>query len=121
MKYRILDADGDYSFGKSQQNITYGIYAVAQAIKTRLKLLKGEWWENLEEGTPLFQEILGARGSSDRQMIVDSIVKDRIINTRDVLAIRDFSSEFKNREYTFSCTVTTRYGDIDIGDIDLRL
>lgn len=121
MKYRILDADGDYSFGKGSQNITYGIYAVAQAIKTRLKLLKGEWWENIEEGTPLFQEILGASASPDRQMIVDSIIKDRIIKTKDVLGIKEFSSEFKNREYSFSCTAITRYGDIDVGDIGLRL
>lgn len=121
MKYRILDADGDYSFGKSQQNITYGIYAVSQAIKTRLKLLRGEWWENVGEGTPLFQEILGARASPERKLLVDSIIKDRIVNTANVLGIRDFSSMLENRKYSFECIVATKYGDISVGDIDLTL
>ena len=112
MRYRILDVDGDYSFGRSSQNITYGIHAVGQAIRTRLLLLKGEWWENVEEGLPLFQEIIGQRGDVNRLMIADSIIKDRIVNTKNVLAIKEFNSEFEDRSYTFSCVVYTKFGEL---------
>lgn len=114
MRYRILDADGDYQLGKGQQYFTYGVYAVAQAIKTRLLLLKGEWWENTEEGLPLFQEILGKQGTSDNLYITDTLIKERIIGTPNVIDIIDFNSEFNSqkRRYAFNCTVNTRFGEL---------
>lgn len=104
----MLDSNGDYSFGKGQQNITYGVYAVAQAIETRLKLLKNEWWENTEEGLPLFQAIIGS-GIQDKD-IIDNIIKERIINTQDVISIEEFESTIENRLYTVSCKILTKYG-----------
>ncbi len=112
MRYRMLDVDGDYQFGKGQQNFTYGTYAVAQAIKTRLKLLKGEWWENISEGLPLFEQILGANGNQDNLYLVDSLIKERIISTDNVTSIENFNSEYKNRAYIFTCTVNTKFGEI---------
>lgn len=114
MKYRILDVNGDYSFGKGQQNITYGTFAVAQAIKTRLLLLKGEWWENKEEGLPLFQDILSTSGGVNNLAIVDNLIKERIIKTKDVIGIKDFQSNFDNRIYSFSCKVDTKYGETNL-------
>lgn len=114
MRYRILDVDNDYSFGRGNQNITYGIYAVAQAIQTRLLLLKGEWWENLDNGLPLFQDILGHRGTGDRIMLVDSIIKERIANTKNVIGVREFSSTYENRSYAYSCKVDTRFGELNL-------
>ena len=54
MIYRMLDADGDYVFGRSKHAYLEGVEAVAQAIKTRLLLLYAEWWEDREDGLPLF-------------------------------------------------------------------
>lgn len=114
MRYRMLDSDGDYSFGRGQQNITYGTYAVAQAIKTRLMLLQGEWWEDTEEGLPLFQQIVGHTGSEKNKDIVDSLIKERIINTPNVLNISNFTSTFdsKTRTYSFQSKVKTAFGDV---------
>lgn len=114
MRYRMLDINDDYQFGKGQQNFTYGVYAVAQAIKTRLKLLKNEWWENTQDGLPLFQNILGKNATTEHLVIVDSLIKDRIINTKDVLSIENFKSEYANRNYMFSCKVNTKYGVITL-------
>lgn len=110
----MLDNNDDYSFGKGQQNITYGSYAVAQAIKTRLQLLKGEWWENIQEGLPLFQEILGTSGATSNIFIVDSLIKDRIIKTPNVLSIKDFNSKFEERKYSFNCSILSRFGEINL-------
>lgn len=114
MRYRMLDVNGDYCFGKGQQNITYGTYAVSQAIKTRLLLLKGEWWENKDEGLPLFQNILGYSVSINNLDIVDSLIKERIIKTQGVITIKNFKSSFEDRNYSFSCTVDTKYGDATV-------
>lgn len=114
MRYRMLDVNGDYSFGSGQQNFTYGSYAVAQAINTRLAFLKGEWWEDLEIGLPLFQNILGQQGTPDNIEIVDLLIKQTIADTQDVTEIKNFDSSYENRIYIFSCTVITKYGEITV-------
>ena len=79
IRYRKLDVNDDMEFGRGQQNLTYGLYAVGQAIKTRLRLLKGEWFEDIENGLPLFKNILGQPGTKNNLNIVDSLIKERII------------------------------------------
>ena len=116
MKYRILDENGDYLFGMGQQNLTYGNYAVAQAISTRLKQLKGEWWEDTEDGLPLFQDILGKTSAPENITIIDSLIKKRIIETKDVISIEEFSSTYEDRSYSYKCTVNTKYGTISISN-----
>lgn len=113
MKYRILDPNGDYQFGHSMQDITYGTYAVAQAIKTRLMLLQGEWWEDLQNGLPLFQQIIGQPGSQQNIDIVDSLIKERIAGTENVTSISDFTNSYESatRSYSFQCKVQTPFGD----------
>lgn len=114
IRYRILDQNGDYSFGKGQQNFTYGTYAVSQAIKTRLSLLKNEWWEDLDSGLPLYESILGQPGSTEKILLVDSIIKKNIADTPDVINIKSFESTYENRIYSFNCVVETKYGDATV-------
>ena len=80
VKYRRL-INGDYSFGRNNGDFLTGIDAVSQAIRTRLLLLKGEWWEDTEQGLPLFQSILGQYETQP----IDLLVQDTISNTKDVI------------------------------------
>ena len=57
MIYRKLTETGDYSFGRGSQDFVEGVEAVAQACKTNMLLLLGEWWENLENGLPTLQDL----------------------------------------------------------------
>lgn len=114
MRYRILDFNGDYSFGKGQQNFTYGRFAVSQAIQTSLALLKGEWWESLNTGLPLFQSILGKRGTADNITLADLAIKTVINGVTGVTGIEKFTSSYANRVYMYSCSVNTLYGTIVI-------
>jgi hypothetical protein len=109
MKYRRI-VDEDYSFGNGAQNFISGTVAVAQAIKTRLLLLQGEWWEDTEDGLPLFQSILGQPGTEENLQSIDLLVQDRIIKTPGVNGIKSFESTYVNRNYGVSCTVETAYG-----------
>ncbi|TWH46324.1 hypothetical protein [Sporomusa sp. KB1] len=117
MIYRRLDANGDYTFGQNRQAFLSKEEAVAQAVYTRLKLLLTEWWEDTEDGLPLFQVILGARTNRGTQAI-DLILQKRIRNTTDVTDIFDFSSTFDNetRKYVFQCRVDTVYGTITLDE-----
>lgn len=114
MKYRIMDTMGDYQFGHNTQDITYGVYAVASAIKTRLMLFQNEWWEDLENGLPMFQQIIGNTGTMEHIDLVDSLIKKRITDTENVTSISDYTSSFNReaRSYSFQCNVQTPFGNI---------
>ena len=117
MKYRRLDKQGDYTFGSN--NFLTGVEAVAQAVMTRLKLLKGEWWEDLNDGLPLWQEILGQSGSNSHIVYIDNVITQRIYNTTDVVSIIDYESNWNSatREYGFVAKVNTAYSETTIEGI----
>ena len=116
MKYRRLDDDWDYCFGRGQQNYLTGAEAVAQAIKSRLLLLYHEWWEDLEDGLPLWERILGTSGSDENRQAVDIIIRDRISGTEGVHTVTAFESSFERRNYKFTATVDTIYGTLYISN-----
>jgi hypothetical protein len=110
MIYRKLDNDGDYSFGRGKQDFVSDVNAVAQAIKTRLLLLVGEWWEDQADGTPMFQSILGIPGSDENIESADLIIKDRILDTPYVTEIITYSSNYEKRHLDVKYTVNTSFG-----------
>ena len=119
MKHRRLDADWDYCFGHGKQDYLEGRETVAQAIKTRLLLLYGEWWEDQEDGLPLFQKILAGSARESNLEAIDLIFRERIGNTPGVLAILRFDSSFgpDKRDYEFNCDVETIYGTLYVSNV----
>ena len=111
MKYRKLDENGDYTFGRRNEMLE-GTEAVAQAVKTRLLLLYGEWWENRLDGTPLFEKVFGKRLRTDETPDeIDLIFSERISETQGVSEITKFESriESESRAYTADITIKAIY------------
>jgi hypothetical protein len=115
LRHRRLDKNGDYTMGLT---FLTGTLAVSQAIKTNLKLLYGEWWEDKAKGLPLFQNILGQSGRQENVGASDLLIQTNIRNTTGVTGIKGFKSTFDSvkRTYTINCTVETQYGDVILGD-----
>lgn len=115
MIYRKLN-NNDYSLGGGSSDFLSGVEAVAQAIITRINLLKNEWWENLNDGTPLWQQVLGASGKEIK--VIDKIFIDRIKGTQGVSSIESYESTFdtNTRKYSFVATVNTQYGTTTVED-----
>lgn len=118
MLYRRQDKNGDYILGQGTSQFLTGVDAVAQAILTWIKLLYGEWWENVNEGTPLWQSILGQPGSEDNLNSIDNIIKDRILSVRQdgislVSSIDSYERTYNTntRSYNFTAIVTTIYSE----------
>lgn len=82
MRYRALDQNGDMLMGGGKAYIT-DADAVRQAIVTRLKLLIYEWWEDLDDGVPYWQQIIASR---DKEA-AEKIIKDRIQKTEHVVSV----------------------------------
>ena len=111
MRVRKLDVDGDMQFGHGSldmyQNSAEG---VAQCVMTRLALWQETWFLDVDEGTPWLQDALGKR------MLVESVVKDRILGTDGVESIEDFEAILgpDTRRITITATINTIYGSTSV-------
>lgn len=112
MIYRALDSNGDYTLGKNLHGFLFDAAAVAQAVKTNLKLLQGEWWESMATGLPLFQSILGQSGTPDHLKAVDLLIQQRILKTQGVASISAYQStlDASVRQLTVTVTIATITG-----------
>ena len=84
MHYRRLTATGEYIYGQGSLDYLSDADAAAQAVKTKLKLLLGEWWEDTQDGLPLFQQILLQRATAEGIQTADLLIKQRILEVAEV-------------------------------------
>lgn len=109
MRVRTLSASGDMLFGQSAANFSVDTpAAVAQCVKTRLLLWTGEWFQNLNAGTPYLQQVIG-KGTASQY---DAVFKSVILNTPGVIGIENYSSVYDNktRSLAITATINTQYG-----------
>lgn len=109
-----LDANNDPIEGPNGPVFLADIDAVTQIIYTTLRLLLGEWFQDLTIGFPLFQQLLGSSGSPTSQAGVMLIIQQTIKSCPFVLGIPvfSFSRNTVSRRSTFTANVSTAFGTI---------
>lgn len=113
MRYRALSDDGDYTFGQSQLNFLINSPAmVGQSVKTRLLLMRGEWFLDKTEGTPYAEAILG----TGKTAFYDLAIQERILRTPGVTGIKSYSSNLNpsTRKLAVTAVITTIYGETEV-------
>ncbi len=113
MRYRKLDTDGDYVFGgQSADFLADSPEAVAQAVLTRLKLLRGEWFLDTSAGMPWTTEVLGKYTGG----AYDAAIRQCILGTQGAAEITDYASTLDSgqRKLTVTATLDTLYGPTQI-------
>lgn len=115
MKYRKLEESGDYTFGLGNSGFYKDADAATQAVKTKLNLFEGDWWENPEDGLPLFQSILRTPGTAGNIVSVDLMVQSRIMQAPHVNGITSYSSSYEGGKYAAQAVVETDFGSITVG------
>lgn len=108
MRYRKLTDTGDYSFGGNAEDYISDTSAVAQAIKTKVLLFYGEWWEDTGIGIPVFQSVIGQRNSSAVQNAFRSLLAKRIKEIPEVKTISDVEIETEGRNIKVYVKCTTK-------------
>lgn len=111
MRVRKLNENGDIA---TSGNIwLYDREAVAQTIKTRLKMFYGEYFRDVLDGTPWFQEVIGNQSTQSR---IDSLLRNRIARTTGVDRLLEFNTTYvaETRELHIKCTVLTQWGAVEI-------
>ena len=110
MKYRKLDENGDYVFGNNSHDYIVKDEAIAQAIKTKLYLFYGEWWEDISLGLPMFQSILGQVSNSNLRQTVILLCAEQINLVEGVTSVDSISVDISARKLGLTIDVTTENG-----------
>lgn len=116
MRYRKWTEGQDVQFGHGQADYWRDDpRGVAQAVVSRLRLLAGEWFLDLAEGTPY---VGGVFGKHTRESY-DPVIRERILDTRGVTAIQSYESLFdgETRRLTVNVTIDTEYGPAEIQEV----
>lgn len=115
MRYRRL-VDHDYPLGHGAADLHRDSpETVAQAVATRLRLLAGEWFLDLAEGTPYVQGVFGRH----TQASYDLVLRARILGTEGVTEITAYESAYnpETRKLTVAVTIDTDYGATSITEV----
>lgn len=111
VRYRRLDRDHDYSFGRGSGDYLLDIEAIAQAIKTKLLLFTDEWWEDLEDGLPFWTSIAGSSGV--KKGIRRKIIQDRILSVPHVNSASCTSvASTEGGKFTYQYVADTIFGEL---------
>jgi len=108
MTVRIIDSEtGDIV--TSGRQFTGGVEEVAQTVKTRLRLYLGEYFRDINDGTPWWESILGKEGTLSSK---EAAIKNRIVRTDGVVRLVSFSTDFdiNTRVYTVNAGILTKFG-----------
>lgn len=109
MRYRREDTDGDYTFGQGDNTFLINSpEAVAQAVKTRFLLWRGQWFLDQTSGTPWIQSVLGKQPPD----VYNLAIRQRILQTQGIRSIISFDTtvDTKTRRVSFTATIDTIYG-----------
>jgi hypothetical protein len=106
--YRRLDGDGDMTFGHGAADFLTDQFATAQSVMTRLRLWAGEWFLDVNEGTPYSTQILGA----GTKPLYDNAIQQRILGTAGVKKIVSYNSQQDpvTRRLTITAVISTIFG-----------
>lgn len=110
MRVRHLDETGDLCI--NGQTFIFDQACIAQTIQTRLRLFLGEYFRDIDDGTPWFQSILGKNNNLDE---IESILRNRIARTEGVVRLISFNLDYDDatRSLSVSGSALTEFGLLD--------
>jgi len=111
MTVRKLDENGDIVTQGSM--FLTGREEIEQTIKTRLRLFLGEYFRDITDGTPWFEQILGKGSTLSAR---EAALRNRIVRTPGVVRLTSFSTDFdlNTRTYSVTAGALTTYGLITV-------
>lgn len=78
---------------------------IAQNLSIRLRFFLGEWYLDITQGLPYYEVFFI---KAPNQIQVESVLKSEIVNTRGILELTSFTTNFNQRNRIFSVKFTAR-------------
>lgn len=93
---------------------------ITQNLAIRLRFMLGEWFLDVTQGVPYYQEIFI---KNPNQIQIESSLKQEIVNTEGVVELTKFQSNFDrtNRRYYVNFSVRTISGEELAKEIELTV
>lgn len=109
MTVRHIDPDTGDIVTSGELQFIGGREEIAQTVKTRLALFLGEYFRNITDGTPWYEQILGKFTSLD---VAESVLRVRIAATSGVVRLTSFNTDFDidTRRYSVTAGILTIHG-----------
>jgi hypothetical protein len=106
----LLDDDGDIVVVEDLR-LSSGVAAVAQGIRIRIQSFRGEWFLDLDDGVPYWQDLLGAKFNELRAR---AAFRDAITSAPGVVQLLSLEVGFDGatRTLTVAWEVRTAFGDL---------
>jgi hypothetical protein len=120
VRLRKQDAANDMQFGHGGGDIWFNqVNGVGQLVLTRLLLFRGEWFLDIQEGTPWGGFPLNTQVVAQGQILAehtalsrDVAIQQRILGTTGVRSIVSYASQTDpvTRRFSAQVTIDTLYG-----------
>ena len=110
MLLRPVDAFGDILPVLSSSVLLSGPEAVALLVQDRLSLLRGEWWENPENGFFILDALQDSRITEADASALSSQISAYVRETPGVREVEDVRFSVDGRRFSWSCSVRTKEG-----------
>ena len=107
---RNVDNSGDILPVLSSSALISGPEAVALLVQDRLSLLRGEWWENPENGFFVLDILQGSRITEADASALSSQITAYVRETPGVREVEDVRFSVDGRRFSWSCSVQTKEG-----------
>lgn len=110
---RRLDANHDITFGHGLRDIATGAEATQQRVRTRLLVILGEWFLDLDDGVPWWQpedsDVQPIMGGKKNLTYAEAVLKKRILESDGVATLDAFfiNANPQTRTLTVTCSGTT--------------
>ncbi|MBE0469603.1 MAG: hypothetical protein IBX55_08885 [Methyloprofundus sp.] len=106
MKVSGLDKNKDWTFGRGKATYIQDSAAIAQAVETRIKEFKNDWYADVDAGI----DWLTLLSNRNTQKQIENEIRRVILQTRGVIALT--ALDFSVNSNTRHATITAAYQDI---------
>ena len=106
-----LDTDGDLLIANNAVVLVEGDDAIVQQLRIRFRFFLGEWFLDIRQGTPYYEEILIKNPDLSR---VNGIFKQVILSTPGIASLEEFDLNFDGAERLLTVTFLARKTDGEI-------
>ncbi len=114
MILRPVDASGDILPVLSSSDMLSGPEAVALLVQDRLFLLRGEWWENPENGFFILETMQAGRITEADASMLSSQISAYVRETPGVRDVANVRFSVEGRRFSWSCEVMTEEGNTPV-------
>lgn len=113
MLFRPTDENGDMRPITRRSQLLFGANAVSAAIRSRLNLQQGEWWEDTTVGSPIVNSIISGRKTANSAPAIAHLITAYIVGTRNVAGIQNVKVSYlpATRSMAYSCLVIASNGN----------